>query len=142
MKFGDYRQQICFTFFVVSTIVSLLCDYIWAYHFAPNDIKFPSPWSVFEFSARTSVVVVSVTTALFAIPLCIVKAFATHLPTASDHAIATGIAACVQLLVFVSPHVTDRFNPVLGILVTVPLVAGFIFAVTRRPSEGANTKLS
>jgi hypothetical protein len=50
MKVGSLRQQIGLTFFIVSAIVSLLCDYIWAYHFAPYDAKFPTPWSVFELS--------------------------------------------------------------------------------------------
>jgi hypothetical protein len=145
MNFGSLRQQISLTFFIVSAFVSLLCDYIWAYHLAPYDAKFPTPWSGFELSAGISAVIVCITTALFAVPLIIVKAFATQLPTASDHAVATCLATSVQPLIFASPHVTDRFNPFLGILFIAPLVAGLVFAAIRRrkrqPNGEANASL-
>ena len=140
MKFGSFRQRIGLTFFIVSAIVSLLCDYIWAYHLAPYDAEFPTPWSVFELNASISAVIVCATTALFAVPLIFVKTFAVQLPTASDHGVATCLAASVQPLIFVSPHITDRFNPVLGILVIAPLVAGFVFVATRKRPPTAKCK--
>ena len=132
MKFGSFRQQIGLTFFIASAIVSVFCDYAWAYHFAPYDAKFPTPWSVFALSVNISAVIVCITTTLFVVPLFIAKGFKTQLPTALDHAIATCLAGIVQPLIFVSPHVTNRFNPFLGILVIAPLLAGFVLAATRQ----------
>ena len=132
MKVGTFRQQIGFTFIVASVIASLVCDYIWAYHCAPYDLTFPTPWSVFELSVNISAVVVCITTALFVAPLFAVSGFKAQSPQVADYVVAAILGIIVQPVIFVSPHVTDRVNPFLAVLVMAPILAGGTFVALRR----------
>lgn len=132
MKFGTFRQQIGLMFMIGSAISSLICDYLWAYHFAPYDAKFPTPSSVFELSVSVSVVVIAITTALFAGTLFIAPSFKTQVPTVSDYAAAIGFGLIVQPAIFVSPHAITGLNPFLGVVFIAPICAGLTFGWLRK----------
>ena len=143
MKLGTFRQQIGFTFFVASAFVSVIGDYVWAYHFAPYDRKFPTPSSVFELSLQISVVVVSITVGLFLLPTFAHTNFTIACPTVTDHCAAAVLGCIAQLAIFVSPHLSDRSNPFLAILFLAPIAAGAAFTRLRRrvqsPAERPGT---
>ncbi|MDB4614276.1 hypothetical protein OAH18_01165 [bacterium] len=129
---STFRQQIGWAFCIASAIASVFCDYVWAYHFAAYDPKFPTPWGVFTLSLQISIVIVCITTVLFVLPLFTASGFRSLSPTASDHATAAGLGVIVQPVIFVSPHVTDRLNPLPAVLFIAPVLAGFVFVAIRR----------
>jgi len=135
MKFGTDLQVIGCTFFAVSAITSVLCDYVWAYHFATHSATFPTSWRVFELSINFSAVVVCITTALFVTAASIASGFNTQSPRTSDHLTSTGLAVVIQPVIFVSPHLTDRFNPFLVAMFTTPIFAGFVFSAIRQRNQ-------
>ena len=141
MKFGTDRQVIGGFFFTASAITSVLCDYVWAFHFAPYSAKFPTPWRVFELSLSISAVVVCVTTVLFVTASSISSGLNTQATRASDMATVAGLAVVVQSVIFISPHVTDRFNPFLAVMFITPMFAGFVFAVIRQRIQKSTDSL-
>lgn len=132
MTLGTFRQQIGFAFFIASAIVAVIGDYVWAYHFAPYDRKFPTPWSVFELSLQISVVVVSITVVLFLLPTSLDPKFTLAFPSLADYCAAAVLGGIAQLAILVSPHIVDRVNLFLATLVIAPIVAGATFARLRR----------
>jgi hypothetical protein len=147
MTLGTFRQQIGFTFIIASAIVSVIGDYVWAYHFAPYDRKSPTPWSVFELSLQISVVVVSITVVLFLLPTFLDPKFTLASPSLADYCAVAVLGGIVQLAIFVSPHIVDQVNQFLATMVLAPVVAGATFARLRRddsvtadPLEGGLSK--
>ncbi|MEZ6042962.1 MAG: hypothetical protein R3C20_20865 [Planctomycetaceae bacterium] len=157
MTLGTFRQQIGFMFFIASAILSVIGDYVWAYHFASYDRKFPTPWSVFELSLQISMLVVPITVVLFLLPTLLNPEFTLASPSLADYSCAGVLGGIVQLAILLSPHIVDRASLFLTTLVLAPIVAGGTFARLRRrdsvtakpleaqlsqPSEKPNNKKS
>ncbi len=136
MKFGTFRQQIGFTFCLVSVFVSVIADYLWAYHFASFERKFPTPWSVFQLRLEISVFVVWVSVSLFILPTLAVANLKTAQPTISDHRTAAFLAGIVQSLIFISPHLSKGSSFFLPVLFVTPLSAGTVLSYRRRRLQG------
>jgi membrane protease YdiL (CAAX protease family) len=136
MKFGTFRQQMGFTFCLVSAFVSVIGDYLWAYHFASFERKFPTPWSVFQLRLEISVVVVWVSVSLFILPMLAVAHLKTARPFISDHREAAFLACIVQSLIFISPHLFKGSSLFLPVLFVTPLSAGAVLSYRRRRLQG------
>ena len=146
MTLGTFRQQIGFAFFIASAIVSVIGGYVWAYHFASYDRKFPTPWSVFELNLQISGVVVSITVVLFLLPTFLDPKFTLAIPSLTDYCAAAALGGIAQLAILVSPHIVDRVNLFLATLVLAPIVAGATFVRLRRrdpvPADPLEAELS
>jgi hypothetical protein len=136
MRFGTFRQQIGFTFCLVSAFVAVIADYLWAYHFASYDRKFPTPWSVFQLNLEISVAVVGVSVSLFLLPTYAVANLKTARPSINDHRAAAFLACIVHSLIFIALHLSKGSGLILPALFVTPLSAGAVLSCRRRRLQG------
>lgn len=136
MRYGTFRQQIGFTFCLVSAFVAAIADYLWAYHFASYDRKFPTPWSVFQLNLEISVAVVWVSVSLFLLPTYAVANLKTARPSINDHRAAAFLACIVHSLIFITPHLSKGSGFSLPALFVTPLTAGEVLSCRRRRLQG------
>ncbi|TWU22369.1 hypothetical protein Pla52o_34250 [Novipirellula galeiformis] len=133
MKPSSSRQKLGLAFLVASIVAGVFLSYLWAWHLSNPSGKFPTRWSVFEFSLNIWLVVAVVTTVLFALPLCFVATFSNSSTTLRDYWLTIALAVLVQTAIFAAPRLSLAFNPFLLFVFVLPPLAGLAFLVARRP---------
>lgn len=131
MQPSSARQKVCLVFFIASMAASVVYSYVWAYHLAPPDSKFPTHWAVFKLSFSIFALVASISTLLFAVPLCFVRELTGPSASFRDYFLAVAIAFIIHTVIFASPQFSRQYNPFLLFVIVAPILGSVAFLASR-----------
>ncbi len=103
MQPSSVRQKVCLVFFVASMVAGAIFSYVWAYYLAPPDSKFPTHWAVYKLSFSIAAVIASISTMLFALPLCFVRQLSGTSVSIRDYWLTFVMGVSVHMAIFAAP---------------------------------------